>query len=244
MKPPSLIGLTYSPWTEKARWALDHCKIPYHYQMYSPLFGELSARLKTKCWRQKITVPILLSHDPALMDSFHIAQWAARRTENQQLFCDLEEVTRWNALSESALAAGRALLTCRVSQDSAAKTDYLPPWLPKVLWGTLGPGLAKTGIAFFRFKYRFSKHDTGQWLKMLTTSLEEMAVVLSRQNYLLGRFSFADIAMAVVLQFVKPVENQPIKIPARSAGCWETPDLQERFGHLLAWRDELYANHR
>ena len=43
-----LYGIAYSPWTAKARWALDHHKIPYRYREHLILFGmpELRWRLK------------------------------------------------------------------------------------------------------------------------------------------------------------------------------------------------------
>ena len=41
-----LIGIGYSPWTEKARWALDHHGIDYRYSEHLILFGMLPLRIK------------------------------------------------------------------------------------------------------------------------------------------------------------------------------------------------------
>ncbi len=42
MKPfRRLIGLHYSPWTEKARWALDRQRVPYAFEEHLPMLGEM-----------------------------------------------------------------------------------------------------------------------------------------------------------------------------------------------------------
>ena len=35
-----LYSLVYSPWSEKARWALDHHRIAYRRVRYEPVIGE------------------------------------------------------------------------------------------------------------------------------------------------------------------------------------------------------------
>ena len=56
---PELLGLPYSPWSEKARWALDARRVPYREVTYAPLLGEPALRLKLKRWRGNVTVPVL-----------------------------------------------------------------------------------------------------------------------------------------------------------------------------------------
>jgi glutathione S-transferase len=34
-----LVAVPYSPWSEKARWALDHHALPYRETAYQPLIG-------------------------------------------------------------------------------------------------------------------------------------------------------------------------------------------------------------
>ena len=65
------------------------------------------------------------------------------------------------------------------------------------------------------------------------------------QRYLVGdRFSYADIAMAVTLRFVSPVENRYLALGPATRTASHHPQLAARFPELLAWRDELYARHR
>jgi hypothetical protein len=43
-----LLALPYSPWSEKARWALDVRGVPYDYRRYQPVLGELALRVKLR----------------------------------------------------------------------------------------------------------------------------------------------------------------------------------------------------
>jgi glutathione S-transferase len=137
-----LIGLAYSPWTEKARWALDYCRVPYRYQEHVILLGMPALVLKS--WGEKErTVPMLRvstsSGRRILMDSFEIAKWADRyRAENHpeiaSLFPDglLAEIKHFNVLSEMMLEATRALVMDRTLKSEQAQIDALPQWIPGV----------------------------------------------------------------------------------------------------------------
>jgi glutathione S-transferase len=46
-----LLALPYSPWSEKARWALDVRGVPYRYRHYQPLLGELGVRRTLRKYR-------------------------------------------------------------------------------------------------------------------------------------------------------------------------------------------------
>src|SRR5215468_11323456 len=115
-----LLGLSYSPWTEKARWALDARRVPYTFRHYQPLLGEPALRLKTRRLAGRVTVPVLTTSDGrVLADSADIARWAGERGEGPLLFPAEHEATvaRFVSLSERALAAGRALSLARMLAD-------------------------------------------------------------------------------------------------------------------------------
>ena len=59
MRLPELVSLSYSPWSEKARWALDHHGIEYRNIAYTPMLGVPRLRMRLRAMRAKITVPIL-----------------------------------------------------------------------------------------------------------------------------------------------------------------------------------------
>jgi glutathione S-transferase len=51
-----LVGEGFSPWTEKARWALDHHGIRYRCEEYVPLAGEPWLRLRARRFHGRISV--------------------------------------------------------------------------------------------------------------------------------------------------------------------------------------------
>ena len=60
---------------------------------------------------------------------------------------------------------------------------------------------------------------------------------------LLGRFTFADVAMAQVLAFVEP-PLFGLRIGRASRRSFTDPGMRERYADLLAWRDAVYGAHR
>jgi len=121
-----LLGLPYSPWSEKARWALDVRHVPYKSVTYAPLLGELGLRRRTAKWSGPVSVPVLfVDGGRAIADSAEIARWADTCGDGPVLFpTDLEaDVVRYVALSEKALDAGRCLALHRVLRDDAAAWD-------------------------------------------------------------------------------------------------------------------------
>ena len=127
-----LLGLPYSPWTEKARWALDVRRVPYRFRHYQPLVGEPALRLKLRRWRGNVSVPVLVRADggPAIADSEHIARWAdgeGAGGSGPTLFPRDDEalVARFVALSERALAAARSLALVRMLRDDEALAEMV-----------------------------------------------------------------------------------------------------------------------
>ncbi len=244
--PGELIALRYSPWSEKARWALDWHGAPYRERAYQPMFGEPWLRARARRWRGKISVPVLRCRSGYIFDSFAIAQWADEWGAGPKLIPAGQEqaVDAWNGHSETALAAGRGLLVYRTGQNPAAQRDYLPRFLPRWATDRFGRALAHSGLAFFRYKYKLDAVGQADCRQRLVETLETLARALAGGRFLLGQFSFADIAMAQVLQFVEPVAGAPIRVGAASRACWGDAELAGRFAELVAWRDALYADFR
>src|SRR5687768_11246992 len=103
-----LIGLSYSPWTEKARWSLDHHGLEYHYREHTILLGSPRLRLQSRRFTGRVTVPALLDEGRVFGDSHEIARRADEVGSGPTLFPsqEVEEIFRWNLLSERALQAG------------------------------------------------------------------------------------------------------------------------------------------
>ncbi len=246
-KTGQLIALPYSPWSEKARWALDHHSIPYRESEYAPLFGMPLLRWKTKKFRGRLTVPIFLQDGRVLTDSWDIARHAERSGKGDTLFPTRRqsEIREWNERGERCLRAGRALLLQRVSRDRPAQSEYLPRAIPKRLRLWFGPATAAVGMGYFRRKYQIQTIPEAELENRIALELESLRQTLADAGpYICGRFSYADIAMSMVLQFVEPVGNDYLRLGAHGRPCWRSPNLIRRFGDLIAWRDDLYRRHR
>jgi glutathione S-transferase len=238
-----LIGIAYSPWTEKARWALDHHRIAYTYEEHLPMLGELPLRVRAR--RRRVSVPVLFDDGEVFGDSFAIARHAEAKSGRFSLFPPpkLVEITAWNARSEAALRAGRARLIVKMLEAPAARREALPSWVPDALRGPLDP-LARMGATFLGRKHGTSESSLATNESTLVQVLEELRAGLGGGDYLLGEFTYADISMAVVLQYVKPVDDAFIKLGPATREVWGHPALAARFADLLAWRDRTFERHR
>ncbi len=121
----TLVGEGFSPWTEKARWALDHHGVRYHYEEYVPLVDEPWLRLRARRLGGRISVPFLLGPGVALGDSFAIAREAERIGHGAALLPPhlLPLIETWNERSERLIAAGRAQVLARTDASAAAQRD-------------------------------------------------------------------------------------------------------------------------
>lgn len=238
---PELVSLSYSPWSEKARWALDHRGVRYERTEHLIMLGEPWLRWKARKPVGRVSVPLLIDGDRIYTDSFEIARYAEWFGSGPSLMDDMDAVTRWNEQSERALAAGRVLLTERIARDPEAKREQLPAFIPRGLRGALSPA-ATLGIAFMRRKWDFDHVARAE--TRLADTLSQLREALSDNDYLLGDFSYADIAMAVVLQMVSPVDERYIRLGPATKRAWTHPDLARDHEDLVAWRDRLYARHR
>ena len=245
---PELLGLPYSPWSEKARWALEARGIAYDKRLYQPLLGELALRKKLGKWSGIVSVPVLTDDDGRVVaDSAEIARWADQRGDGPAMFPrgDEAEVERLIALSDRGLAAGRALSLLKLLDDEQGILEMVPRKLRGV------PGtrqLARTGIARTLRKYR-GLRDRDAAHAALAGVLDEVRAALAKApastgvKTLLGRFTFADVAVTQVLAFVEPPAfGLELASATRRSFCDDV--LRERFADLVAWRDALYDAYR
>jgi glutathione S-transferase len=240
-----LIGLAYSPWTEKARWALDHHRVEYRYAEHLPMLGEQLLRWKLRRSTGKVTVPALVTEAGALVDSLDIAEYAEREGSGSALFPPpkRDDIEAWNGHSERALAAGRGLVVARTARSRGAKEEALPALIPGALRPAL-TGMAALGLAFFRFKYKLDAAGEDERRAAIAGELRALRAALGGRAHLLGELTYADIAMSVVVQLVQPVDARYVPLKEATREVWGDPALAAEFGDLIAWRDELYAKHR
>ncbi len=245
-----LHAIPYSPWSEKARWALDVRGIAYDVRVYQPILGEPALRLLLKRPFGRVSVPVFRDDGLVIADSFEIARYAAERGSGPNLFPEgrFGEVRDWDMASERGLSAGRALSLTRMLEDEEALREQVPRAL-RVL-GPVALATAKAGILRTLAKYGAAQQGLEQHRAALTRVLTSLREALSRgagpfaSRTLLGSFSYADIAMSQVLAYVEPVEAESFRIGRASRRCYGDPALKAEHVDLLAWRDALYAQHR
>lgn len=242
----TLVGLSVSPWSEKARWALDHHHIPFTFEEYVPLLGEPALRLKMRKVFGKVCVPVLFHEKQATGESIEIARFAEKNGSGKALFgVDREsQVAAWNERSDALLRGGRALVVFRTSDDEQAKEEALPSFIPGALKPMLSP-VAKIGCEYLKMKYGTTAATTFDHESAMRDALDALRRGLEGgKSYLLGDFSFADVAMAAALQAVSPVSDAYWPIGPATRDVWTHAELARAYPDLLAWRDAIYAKHR
>jgi glutathione S-transferase len=240
---PELFVLSYSPWSEKARWALDHHGIDYRAHAYMPMLHEPWLRLRLKKFRGRVSVPTFLSSAGAFGDSFEIAREAERIGDAAKLFPtdDSDEISSWNDRSERALRSARVRVIARMGQVPRAEAEGLT-FLPSALRSPLR-ATARTAVNFLRKKYDVT-NDLEASQNVIRAELIATRNTLGNKPYLLGELTYADIAMAVVLQAVHPVAKEFIRLGPAMREVWTNEELARDFADLIEWRDALYAKHR
>ncbi|MGE0786977.1 MAG: glutathione S-transferase N-terminal domain-containing protein [Sandaracinaceae bacterium] len=242
---PELVCLAYSPWSEKARWALDHHRIRYRVVPYQPLLGELALRARLRDVRGVVSVPVMRVAQGWVRGSLDIARWADRFGDGSPLFGDADRARRvdeLDALAERALEAGRAFGLPRFLTEH----EYLDSLAPRWIAPRLARPLVRFGVRRTLEKYRVGEHTPAEHERRLRDALTEIRGALHgrSQGTLLEGFSFADIAVAQALQFVEPANLGAFRMRETGRRGYRNAAIAEEFSDLIAWRDALYADHR
>jgi len=236
------ITLPYSPWSERARFVLDHHRIRYDMVRHEPVLGEFAWRARTGRWHGPATVPVYIDGETKLFDSFEIAKYADRIGGGERLLPDeqLEPISRWNEASERALVSARKRSFARLLEDDDALAANLRGLAPAILRKKLVP-VARSAVYLMQVKYGTATIDTAA----IETELDGLraALAIGNGDYLLGRFTYADIAMASVLHIVEPVGEPYVRLPDHVARTFRDADLVRKYRDLVDWRDAIYRRH-
>lgn len=238
-------GEHFSPWCEKARWALDHHQLKYCYHEHVPLIGELALRRASGRYSGVVSVPLLVTNSEALMDSRLIALKAEELGIGPLLFpAPIKmEIEHWNTVSETIMRCGRAMLLERLVTRTDALAEQLPDPLPSPLRKLLVP-MSRLGICFVARKYQTQALLPTAELG-ISHALDVVRKALSGRNYLCSRrFTFADITIATALQFVKPAPQCFISLGPATRAAWANERLTRAYKDLIDWRDKTYEAHR
>lgn len=246
-----LLALPYSPWSEKAKWALDARRVPYRYRHYQPLIGEPALRLKTRRWRGNVTVPVLVDDAGHVYDdSAAIARFADSVGEGPLLFPREHEaaIAHWIAVSERALEAGRVLSLHRTLDDPEALRELVPRQLRDAL-GRVATSIGRLGVQRTLRKYGAQRRAVADHEQVARAALDELRAALaassatSTPKTILPTFTFADVAATQMLSFVTPPAFG-LKLGTASRRGFTDPELARDYADLLAWRDAVYEAHR
>ncbi len=246
----TLFGLRQSPWTERARWALDHHGLAYTYHEHLPMVGEVLLRAKARPKDgRKATVPLLTDGDETLMGSFEIAQHAEKQSKGStaRLFPAEQDdaIQHWADVAERFAHAGRGRYLQRLVANKQALAESLPGFVPGGLRGLLAPS---AGMAVRYLVKKYGIEGDGDRAMELTARplLEETREAIKDGGYILSRsgagFSFADLALASTMQLLKP--RAEAKLGPATREMWTNEKLADEFEDLVAWRDTIYAKHR
>jgi len=241
--PPTLVHLPQSPWSEKARWALDHHGVTYRTVVHMPMVYEPLLRLASRELRKKPTVPMLFAGSVVLRDSLEIALFAEHHGKGSPLFPKTDEtaIFTWNDHADRLLGAARARVMERLLTNRDALIEAIPPPLSK-LGATLLP-VAKLAAGFVANKYRTKATPPAQTEATIASVLELADARLSDHEHLVGDgFTFADIAFACALGMISPHARQPLGPASREV--WSEPTIAAAFPRLVRWRDSLVERYR
>lgn len=98
---------------------------------------------------------------------------------------------------------------------------------------------------WFARKYGLSLADLAPYEAGLREGLGALRAGLAASSpYLLGSFSYADIAAATLLQGVQPVVDDCLPLDRATRAAWTQPALAREYADLLQWRDDIYRKHR
>lgn len=241
----TLVGLTVSGWTEKARWALDHHRVAYRFQDYVPLIQERWLR-KHVAPGVKTSVPLLIDPPgPSIQGSYAIAKRAEALGQGSPLFPPehLAAIDRWEATSEQVLDVARTYAMPRMIASRGAQAESLPKFLPAALRRLFAP-TARLGMRYIMRKHQVPQSTEALIESTVVPALEKLRAALGGRPYLEGSFTYADITAAMMLMLLGPPADRHLPMGPATREVWTHEGLVARFPDLLAWRNTLYEQHR
>ncbi|MFZ5724044.1 MAG: glutathione S-transferase N-terminal domain-containing protein [Pseudomonadota bacterium] len=240
-----LIGMYYSPWTERARWAVDYHRLPHRYTEYTTMLGEPLLRLRAGKWLGKVSVPLLLTPDGPVNDSFRIAAYADRHSTRAPLVPPAREaaIADWVNAAELALCSARIRATRRIGRSTGALAERLPAYVPDPLRTPMIP-MAFVATRYILAKYDLKDADDAQLFRHMDAFFDRADRALQGRESLFETFGFADMVVATALQALTPVDDRYIPLGPASRQCMCEPELAGKYASLIAWRDRTYENLR
>ena len=245
---PTLVYIPYSPWSRMARLALERMGVEVRRRVYTPTLDEPWLRARLGRIRGPVTVPVLLGAGAPITDSWDIVCWGADKLAGADADSadngaaaflppgQRDEIRAWHLRATEALAAGRLRTTSHVLSSYPALRASLPPAIARL--GPFGRVVGQRAAKRLLQKYG-DGGDLGSWGAALERYCVTLSDALAGREHLRDAPSYADVAAALGLAFIAP--DAHAKVPADARAAWTVPELAERHGELLAWRDRVLA---
>jgi glutathione S-transferase len=235
-----LYVMSYSPWSERARFALLHHLIPFEEREHVPLLGELALRARARGLGHPVTVPLLVDGSTRVMGSLPIARHADSIGRGDRLIepARLDEISALNDQLEPMMHAVRARLLALSAEHQDAAIGLTPPALRSLPFSAASARMAGKFIAA---KHGASLDDVPARIR---AGLNVIRARVAGRPYVFERFSYADVICATPLAIVTPVDDAYVPLHAGLRRRIVDDELAAEFDDLLSWRDELYARHR
>jgi glutathione S-transferase len=235
-----LYTIHHSPWSERARWALQHHKVEFEERAHVPLTGELALRIRAKRWG-KVSVPMLVDDDGTpVVGSLEIAEHVDRKGQQPTLFPDgaRDDIRALYETLEDALRAARARSVHRLMTDDEGIDATVPGFVRALPFHR---AIGRLGVRYITRKYEARDESTDARTRAGLLAVRD---ALGSKPYVLGTFSFADVLATSVVQTVAPVDDRYLELPPATRRMWTHERLRGEFGDLIAWRDRVYREWR
>ena len=239
---PTLFGIAYSPWTERARWALDHHGIRYQWVAHRPYLGEGALRRRARLASgERASVPLFLDGDRVLRDSIDILRHADEVGRGPKLIADAARFGELVAITETGLRAVRGRVTAGILGDREALREQVLGTVPAFMASLLVP-LAVRGTRFIGKKYGATMERDGANLATMRQTLAKLDERIDTSVVPTPSTLTAEhILLATFLQGIRPVATPHIKLRPATQKVWTCEPLTAEAARLLAWRDAVYA---
>jgi glutathione S-transferase len=186
-----------------------------------------------------------LAGSEVLTESWDIAAYADRTGGGSKLILPEHDaqIRQWVQRADDALQSGRALILASIISTPAALDEAMPRVVPTVARPLLRPVARKlTRRLAAKYAIRFDTTETHE--RVMRAALAAVRAGLGGRPHLLDGFTYADIAVASMLQGISPVPDCFLRIGPGTRSAWTHRALASEYADLVSWRDALYESHR
>jgi glutathione S-transferase len=250
-----LVGAHFSPWSMRARWALDYHEIQYQFTKYTPMVDEAWLRFKSGRYFSQISVPMLFISGPkkqVLCDSYDIVQYAdgiGNTMGHTKLVPDelKVEIEQWSEKINELLAPLRIISMKKALTDEDVKQEELPGWAKSM--GSAGDYIYRSACNYIVKKYPVTNdQQDDQTIRKYLDEIQQRIQSVNNDDkssvaYLFGnQFTYGDIVTACALQLLNPVDDSVWRLKPGQRKVVTHP-IHSEYPLICTWRDQIFAKH-